>query len=128
MDDTERNARAKGCSALHAWEKAGVKRRFLAVARRLRSQRLRACTPEGGRFSFRRAKVTSPSCPRGRLRQRACRAPKLLVYFGEYAASYAWSLWVSTLFFTFFTHPQDLARRAGSNPLDPGAFFFNGPS
>jgi hypothetical protein len=41
---------------------------------------------QGWRFSFRRAKVASPSRQRGRLRQRVCGSHELLVNYGEYAA------------------------------------------
>ena len=42
------------------------------------------------------------------------------MYCGEYAASYAWSLWVSTLFFTFWAPAQDSAQRASNASLDAG--------
>jgi len=57
-------------------------------------------TLKGWRFSFRRAKVASPSRQRGRLRQWVYGSYELLWHMDEYIASYAWSLPVSTLFVT----------------------------
>src|SRR3977135_466161 len=76
--------------------------------RRARGERTRARvvlvretrTPQGWQFSFRRAKIASPSRPRGRLRQWVCGSPELQEHECEYATSYASPLLVSTLFCT----------------------------
>ena len=74
---------------------------------------------ECGRFSFRRAKVASPSCRRGRLGQQAWGSSARLAHACGCAPSYAWPLQVSTLFWHLALCLVDMggAWASGQRPL-----------